>query len=74
MLQIIRQLPVPPAIYGCINDCFILDKTTVEDAQVRCNKLIYPDGTPIFKVKEGQSTTLQMEIQLFSLSLIEKRR
>jgi hypothetical protein len=54
MLQIIRQLPVPPAIYGCINDCFILDKFTKEEAQECCNKLMYPDGSPIFKVKEGQ--------------------
>ena len=56
MVQIIKDMDVPPAIYGCINDCFMLDHITIEEAQDLCDKLKYPDGTPIFKVKEGQKT------------------
>ena len=32
MLQIIMPLQNPPAIYGCINDCFIVDRITIEEA------------------------------------------
>jgi hypothetical protein len=53
MLQILQKMKIPPAIYGCINDCFILDKITTEEAQECCNKLTYQDGSPVFKVKEG---------------------
>ena len=52
MLQVIMQLPVRPAIYGCINDCFMLDHITEEDAQKCCQQLTYSDGAPVFKVKD----------------------
>ncbi len=53
MLRIFKQLPKEPTIHGCINDCFMVSGIGVEEAKKCCSDLLYPDGTPVFKLKEG---------------------
>ena len=53
MLQVLKKLPKPPSIHGCINDCFMLSGISSEEAKECCSTLSYPDGTPVFKLKEG---------------------
>ena len=53
MLQVFKKLPQQPSIHGCINDCFMLKGIGQEDAEKCCSALLYPDGSPVFKLKEG---------------------
>jgi hypothetical protein len=53
MLQIFKELPNQPTIHGCINDCFMVSGISRDEAKKCCSDLLYHDGSPVFKLKEG---------------------
>jgi hypothetical protein len=53
MLQVFKQLPHQPTLHGCINDCFMVTGIGRDEAEKCCSALLYHDGSPVFKLKEG---------------------